>query len=187
MKSFFGKKVYFMKKIKVRDIVLTALFVAIGVLLPIAFHTGNLLAKAFLPMHIPVILCGLICGPFLGGVAAVATTLLSSAITGMPPIYPVAVAMVFELMTYAVVAGVMLRFLKKMNLIFSLYISLICAMLLGRAVLGAVSFLLYGVLGNGYTFSAFIASAFVTALPGIIVQLVLIPWLYFFLKKLKLI
>ncbi|NCA92532.1 ECF transporter S component [bacterium] len=176
-----------MKKIKVGDIVLTALFVAIGVLLPIAFHTINMFGIIFLPMHIPVILCGFICGPLLGGVAAIIIPLLSSAITGMPVIYPVAVVMVFELVTYAVVSGTMLRALKKINLIFALYLSLFCAMLLGRAVLGAVSFLLYGVLGNGYTFSGFIMSAFVTALPGIIIQLVIIPWLYFFLKKAKLI
>lgn len=176
-----------MKKIKVKDMVLTALFIALGVILPIIFHAADLLAKIFLPMHIPVILCGFICGPLLGAVAAIATPLLSSAITGMPVIYPVGVAMVFELLTYAVVAGVMLRALKKTNIILALYISLITAMILGRIVLGGVSFLLYGVLGKGYTFAMFISSAFVTALPGIIIQLVLIPWIYIFLKKAKLI
>jgi len=176
-----------MKKIRVKDLVLTSLFVAIGVLLPIVFHSINILGIVFLPMHIPVILCGFICGPLLGGVAAIITPLLSSVITGMPVIYPVAVAMVFELTSYAVVAGVLFRLLKKLKLILALYISLVSAMLLGRAVLGAVSYILYGVLGNGYTFTAFITSAFITAWPGIIIQLVIIPWLYFFLKKAKLI
>ena len=105
----------------------------------------------------------------------------------MPVIYPVAVAMIFELTTYAVVAGVMFRLLKKLKLILALYVSLVSAMLFGRAVLGAVSYILYGVLGDGYTFTAFITSAFITAWPGIIIQLVIIPWLYFFLKKAKLI
>jgi niacin transporter len=176
-----------MKRIRLTYLVLTALFVAIGVLLPIAFHSINMFGAIFLPMHIPVILCGLICGPLLGVVAAIMTPLLSSVITGMPVIYPVAVAMIFELATYAVVAGVMFRLLKKLNIILALYISLVCAMLLGRGVLGVVSYILYGVLGNGYTFSAFIASAFITAWPGIIIQLVIIPWLYIFLKKAKLI
>ncbi|NCA66720.1 MAG: ECF transporter S component [Clostridia bacterium] len=178
-----------MKKIKVRDMTITAMFIALGVIFPYIFHTAQISGQMFLPMHIPVLLCGIICGPFLGGICAIATVPLCSVLTGMPPIYPMGTIMIFELVAYAVSAGILFRLIKKLkiNLIASLYITLIASMLIGRGVYGLVAYIVYGVIGNGYAFKAFITSAFVTGLPGIAIQLALIPWLYILLKKAKLI
>ena len=177
-----------MKKITTKNIALSAIFIAIGIVLPIFFHSVNILAKMFLPMHIPVILCAMICGPFLGCICAIATVLLSSSFTGMPVIYPMAIIMCFELATYALISGNLYNLLiKKFNIIFSSYIALIIAMISGRIVLGVASLLLIGILGNGYTFQAFLSGAFITAFPGIIIQLVLIPWILFLFDKTNLI
>lgn len=176
-----------MKKIKVRDMTITAMFIALGVILPYIFHTVEISGRIFLPIHIPVILCGLICGPFLGSICAIAVVPLCFALTGLPILYPVGLIMILELIAYAVTVSIIFRVLKKFNLIFSLYVALISAMIIGRGVLGLSSYIIYGVVGDGYAFSAFISAAFVTAFPGIIIQLILIPWLYILLKKAKLI
>ena len=172
-------------KFKTRDLTITAMFTAIGILIPYIFHSIQLSGQIFLPMHIPVILCAMLCGPFLGSICAIFVVILSSFITGMPPLYPVATIMVFELVAYALVAGIIFKLLeKKANIIFASYISLTIAMVVGRIVLGLASVVFIGLLGNGYTLKAFITAAFVTALPGIIIQLILILFFIFFIKKL---
>jgi len=169
---------------KVRDITITAMFTALGVIVPIIFHSVEMFGRIFLPMHITVILAAMLTGPYFGGICAVLTVLISSFVTGMPPIYPTGLIMVFELAAYALVSGFTLRLLhNKTKIIINLYISLISAMILGRIVLGVFSVIFIGMLGNGYSLAAFISSAFVTALPGIIIQLVIIPWLIFFIRK----
>lgn len=177
-----------MKKIKVRDMTLTAMFLALGILIPMLFHSLQWSGMMFLPMHIPIILCAMICGPFLGSICAVFAVFLSSFMTGMPPLYPMAVTMSFELVAYAIVSASTFKLLsKKLNIVLSAYIALIFAMLVGRLVLGVASVFFIGMLGNGYSLKAFVAGAFVTALPGIIIQLALIPWILYSLKKMRLI
>lgn len=165
-----------MKKSTTYQLILAALFVALGVLLPVLFHPLGLSGQVFLPMHIPVLLCGLIVGWKFGALAGLIVPFLSSVITGMPPIYPVAVSMALELAAYGLVSGLLS---KKFNVV----ISLVGAMLAGRAVMGIANYFLMSAPGGGYTFAAFISGAFVTALPGIIVQLVLIPLIVIVLKK----
>lgn len=173
-----------MKQLKVKDITLTAMFITLGFIIPIIFHTSYMFGRIFLPMHITVILCAMICGPLLGSICAFCTVILSTALTGLPPIYPVATIMIFELITYSIVSGYAIKILhKKYNLIIVSYISLIVAMICGRAVLGLFSVILIGMLGNGYSLQAFMMSAFITALPGIIIQLVIIPWIIVFLNR----
>ena len=103
--------------------------------------------------------------------------MISSFVTGMPPLYPVAVSMALELATYGAVFG---RQSRKSNNIFA---SLISAMLSGRAVLGIANVILLSLSGKAYTWSMFISGAFITALPGIIIQLILIPLIYKTLEK----
>ena len=100
-------------KFKTRDLTITAMFTAIGILIPYIFHSIQLSGQIFLPMHIPVILCAMLCGPFLGSICAIFVVILSSFITGMPPLYPVATIMVFELVAYALVAGIIFKLLEK--------------------------------------------------------------------------
>lgn len=167
-----------MEKSSTLKLVLAGLFTAIGLALPVAFHAMSLSGSIFLPMHIPVLLCGLVCGWKYGLVTGIAIPLLSSVLTGMPPVYPVAIAMAFELATYGAVIGLLSR---KMNTI----LALIIAMLSGRAVLGIANVALLGLSGKSYAWSAFIAGAFVTALPGIIMQLILVPVIFAILQKNK--
>lgn len=163
----------FMKK-TTKNMTLSAMFLAIGIVLP--FLTGQIpqIGSMLLPMHIPVMLCGLICGWQYGAVVGFILPLLRSALFGAPVMFPSATAMAFELMTYGLVAGLMYG-LSRWQCIVALYRSLIVAMIAGRAVWGVVQVIQLGFTGSEFTWAAFMSGAFLNAIPGIIVQLVLIP------------
>ena len=163
-----------MKNPNLKNLTLAALFLALGLLLP--FVTGQIpqIGNMLLPMHLPVFLCGLICGWQYGGLVGFVLPLLRSAMFGMPPIFPTATAMAFELMTYGLVAG-LLYSLSKWQCIRALYRCLVIAMLAGRVVWGVVQIIQLGVTGGGFTWQMFMAGAFLNAVPGIVVQLILIP------------
>jgi biotin transporter BioY len=167
-----------MKKTTTLHLVLAAMFTAIGILLPIAFHPIGLAGQVFLPMHIPVLLCGFILGKEYGALVGIIVPFLSSAFTGMPPLYPVAVSMALELAAYGFFAGLLYK-----NFKLNVFISLIGAMIAGRVVMGIANVILLGIAGNSYSFSGFIAGAFVTAWPGIVTQLILLPIILLGLKK----
>lgn len=166
-------------KNNVKQLVFSAVCVAIGVILPSIFHMVGWSGSIFLPMHIPVLLCGLICGWRYGGLCGLIVPLLCSVFTGMPPLFPIGAAMMFELCAYGVISGLLY---KKFNV----YISLIGAMIGGRIINGIATAIFMGMLGNPYGISAFISGAFVTALPGIIIQIVLIPVIIIALTRAKL-
>lgn len=159
---------------KLKNIVLTAMFLAIGLVLP--FLTGQIkeIGNMLLPMHIPVFLCGLICSWKYGLVLGFILPLMRSAIFHMPVMYPNAVAMAFELATYGFVAGYLYG-KSKYKCTKALYRSILSAMVAGRVVWGIAEVVILGIGGKAFTFSAFIAGAFAKAVPGIIIQLVLIP------------
>ena len=127
-----------------------------------------------LPMHLPVFLCGLICGWKWGLGVGFVTPLLRSAMFGMPIMYPVAIAMAFELATYAVVAGALYAH-SKWQCVRALYRCLITAMIAGRVVWGLVEMILLGVGPDGFTWQMFVGGAFLNCIPGIIVQLIAVP------------
>jgi thiamine transporter ThiT len=162
----------------VRDLILTAFFIAMGIILPIAFHYFGGTGPVFLPMHIPVLLCGFVCGYKYGLIAGIVTPLLSSILTGMPPIFPIGTAMVCELATYGLLCGLLYRSFKK-----NIYLSLIVSMLGGRVVSGIANMIFFGIASKPYTLSVFLTSAFVTAIPGIIIQIILIPVMIIALEK----
>lgn len=170
-----------MKKLPVKNLVLTALCLALGILLPIVFHAIGA-GSALLPMHIPVLLCGLLCGWQYGGLCGFLTPMLSSLLTGMPPAFPTAPAMMLELCAYGVLAGLLYRKFAA-----NLYLSLVGAMLGGRIVSGLANALLMGIAGRPYGLSAFLTAAFVTGLPGIIIQIAVIPFLIIILQKARLV
>lgn len=163
-----------MKNQALKNLTLSAMFIAIGIVLP--FLTGQIpqIGSMLLPMHIPVLLCGLICGWKYGLGVGFILPLLRSLIFGMPPLFPIAIAMAFELAAYGFIIG-FLYGRSKWQCIIALYRSLIIAMLAGRAVWGVVMVLLLGFGENSFTWQAFMAGAFVNAVPGIILQLILIP------------
>ncbi len=167
-------------------LVLCAMFLAMGLVLP--FFTGQIkqIGNMLLPMHIPVFICGLLCGWKYGLAVGLITPLMRSALFHMPVMFPNAVAMAFELATYGFVIGIMYSLLKKKHIL-NIYICLISAMLAGRIVWGIVECLILGIGNNGFTLSAFIAGAFLNSIPGIIVQLILIPLIMVSLKRTKVI
>lgn len=158
-----------MKK-NAKELVWASLFLAIGIIIPYIFHATGLPGQILLPMHIPVLLCGVILGKKYGIILGILVPFLNSMLLGMPPIYPTAIAMAFELATYGLITGFLYKD-KKCNI----FISLISAMLVGRVVSGIINFVLLTVGGSGFVFAAFITSTFIKAIPGVIIQLILIP------------
>ena len=171
-----------MKMSPVKKIVLTALFTALCVVLPMAFHSIPNAGSIFLPMHIPVLLCGLVCGWAYGGLCGLVGPLLSSVLTSMPPV-AVLPGMMVECCVYGLVTGLMLRYVRTGKTTLDLYLSLVAAMLLGRVLSGIAKALIFT---PGMSLAAWAAASFVTAIPGIIIQLVLIPLLVLALTKAKL-
>jgi len=170
-------------KNKLLKMIYSAIFLALAYVLP--FATGQIpeIGSMLCPMHIPVLLCGFICGWQWGLVVGFVAPLLRSFTLGMPPIFPTAVCMAFELATYGLVAGLMHKLLPRKKPY--IYCSLITAMVVGRLVWGASMFVCLGVSGGAFTLTAFISGAILNAIPGIIVQIVLIPLLVMLLDNPK--
>lgn len=158
----------------VKNLTLSAMFMAIGMVLPILTGQIQQIGNMLLPMHLPVFLCGLICGWQYGAAVGFALPLFRSVTFGMPPLFPTATAMAFELATYGLVAG-LLYGRSRWQCVIALYRSLIAAMFAGRIVWGAVQIVLLGLSGSSFTWQMFMAGALLNAIPGIIVQLILIP------------
>lgn len=168
-------------RIDIRMLTISAICLALCLVLP--FLTGQIqqIGSALSPMHIPVLLCGFFCGPLYAGAVGVIAPILRFALFGMPQLFPTGAAMCFELMTYGAVASVLYRRLPRKNS--SIYMALIAAMLCGRVVWGAAMVVLTGLAGSSFTWAAFMAGAFTNAIPGIIVHIVLIPVIVMALKK----
>ncbi len=164
-----------------KKLVFAAVCLALCMVLP--FLTGQIpqIGKALSPMHIPVLLCGFIAGPWYAAAVGVIAPLLRFAMFGMPQIFPTGLAMCFELAAYGAISGYMYSLLPKKP--WGVYASLITAMLGGRIVWGAVSaFILLGT-DSPFTWAAFIAGAFTNAVPGIILHIALVPVIVIALEK----
>ena len=163
--------------------VLAAAFLALTYVIP--FLTGQIpeIGSMLCPLHIPVLLCGFICGWPWGLAVGFIAPLFRSFTLGMPPLFPTAVCMAFELAAYGVVTGLMHKFLPRKKPY--IYASLLTAMVIGRIVWGAAMFVCMGIKGGSFTFSAFLAGAVTNAIPGIIIQIVLIPVLVMVLDNPK--
>ena len=157
----------------IKKLTLSALCTALCVVLPIAFHAIPNAGSIMLPMHIPVLLCGLVCGWQPGLLCGILGPILSSAITGMP-MAAILPGMVVELAVYGCVSGLMMQFVRTGRLYLDLYISLPVAMLAGRVCSGIAKALIFA---PGTSFAAWATASFVTALPGIVIQLVILPTL----------
>lgn len=172
------------KQNKSFNLALAAIFLALAYVMP--FLTGQIpqIGSTLCPMHIPVIICGFVCGAPWGVVVGFIAPLLRSFTLGMPLLFPTAFAMAFELAAYGLVTGIMYRVLPKKK--GYIYCSLFVAMVAGRLVWGIVQFICMGLDASEFGFSAFWAGAVTNALPGIILQFVLIPVLIMLLEKAKL-
>ena len=166
----------------VKKLVFAAMCLALCLVLPFLTMQIPEIGSALLPMHIPVLLCGFICGPWYGLLVGIVAPLLRHVIFGMPPLLT-AIGMTFELAAYGLVCGLLYKALPKKNS--SIYISLIAAMLIGRVIWGLAMVAIMGLTNGAFTWAAFVGGAFLNAIPGIIIQIVLIPVLVMVLDNPK--
>ena len=171
------------KMTSVKRICICAACIALCVVLPMAFHAFPNGGSVFLPMHIPVLLCGMICGWPFGLVCGLMGPALSSLLTGMPPAAMLA-PMMIECGVYGAASGLLLHFVRTGKTYPDLCISLVAAMLLGRVVAGIAKALIFT---PGLSLAAWATASFVTGLPGIAIQLFLIPILIHTLSRARLI
>lgn len=171
-----------MKLTPVKKMVITAVFSALCVVLPMIFHAFPNGGNIFLPMHIPVLLCGLICSWPYGFVCGIIGPLLSSLLTGMPPAAFLPIMMV-ECAVYGCTAGAMMRLIFTKKVIADLYISMGTAMVLGRVIAGFAKAYIFT---PGISPFAWVTTSLVQGIPGICIQLVLIPLLVASLMRAKL-
>lgn len=168
----------------VKKLAVTAMLFAVGMVLPFFIGQIPAIGKLLLPMHIPVLLCGFIVGWQYGALIGFLLPIVRGLVFGMPPLYPNAVAMAFEMAAYGFVSGYLYSH-ARWQCTKMLYISLVTAMLAGRIVWAFAEVILLGIGGNTFTWEMFAAGAFLNAIPGIIVQLVLIPLIMVALRRAK--
>ena len=170
-----------MNSTRLRKLTYSALYMAIALILP--FVTGQIpeIGAMLCPMHIPALLCGFMCGWPWGVAVGFISPLLRSVMFGMPAMFPAAIAMVFELAVYGGMAGLLYSRLPRKK--WMIYAALLISMIAGRVVWGAVQALLAGLSGNSFTWTLFLTGAVINAIPGIIMQLALIPVLVVTMDK----
>lgn len=171
-----------MKLSHIKRLTIAALCSALCVVLPMAFHVIPNAGSVMLPMHIPVLLCGIMCGWPFGLICGVLGPILSSLATGMPPAAMVP-AMALECAAYGCVGGLMMRFVRTKSTVADLYISLLTAMLIGRVIYG---FAKSWIFSPGTAPFAWVTTSLIAGIPGIAIQLVLIPILVLALMRAKL-
>lgn len=169
------------KGFSIRKLVYAAICLALCMVLP--FLTGQMqqIGNALCPMHIPVLLCGFLCGGYYAAAVGAIAPLLRFALFGMPPIFPIGTAMCFELLTYGLLAGILYQKFPKKTI--NIYAALLSAMLGGRIVWGIVRFVMALLFHVEFSFSMFVAGAFITAIPGILCHIVLIPIIVMALER----
>ena len=165
-----------------RKLTYSAFFLALALVLP--FLTGQVpeIGSMLCPMHIPTLLCGFICGWPWGLAVGFVAPLLRSVIFGMPMMVP-AIAMAFEMAVYGAMAGLLYRALPKKK--WMIYVTLLCSMILGRLAWGCVQMVITGVQNTDFSLAIFFAGAVTNAIPGIILQIILIPVIVMALEKAK--
>ena len=166
-----------------KKLTLAAMFLAIGQVLP--FITGQIpqIGIMLSPMHFPIFLCAFFCGPFYALIVGFICPLLRSILFNMPVMFPNAIGMAFELAAYGLITGTIYRLFKNKNLV-SIYTSLIAGMIGGRIVWGIAQTILMSISGgDAFTLNAFITKGFISAIPGIIAQLILIPIIVYNLRN----
>lgn len=168
----------------VKQSIITAVCIALCVVLPMAFHSIPQAGMIYCHMHIPVLICGIICVPQYAIICGIAGALLSSVLTGMPPAATLP-SMLVELTCYALISSLLMKFVHTKKSVADLYISLIGALLIGRVIAGVVKALIFA--RGEITITAWATSYFVTCLPGIIMQIILVPVIYASLVKANLI
>ena len=167
----------------VKKLVFTAVCAALCLVLPMALHAIPNAGTVFLPMHIPVLLCGLICGWPYGLVCGLIGPALSGILTGMPPAAMLP-SMMVECAAYGCVTGLMMRFVRTGRPYADLYLSMAAAMVLGRVISGLAKSLIFS---PGTAPFAWVTTSLIAGIPGICIQLILMPTVIFALTRARLI
>lgn len=172
-----------MRKTDTRKLVLSGVFLALGIVLPFLTMQLPSVGNMLLPMHLPVLLCGFICGAPYGLLVGFVTPLLRSVLFGMPKLVPMAAAMSLELAAYGGLAGLCYGLLAGRKEMQRVYISLLLSMTGGRLVWAVAAKLFYTMVGMDFTVEVFLAGALFNAVPGIVIQLILIPVILLAVRK----
>lgn len=170
-----------MKILNTRKTIISAFFLGLGLVLPFFTMQIPAVGNMLLPMHIPVLLCGFICRSPYGAIIGLILPLLRSVLFGAPPMMPIAVAMSVELMFYGLFSGLLYKRFGESKL--GVYYALIPTMIIGRIAWGVAEIILFTALGNSFTWMIFVTQGFVNAVPGIVLQLFLIPVVVTSVKK----
>lgn len=155
---------------KINEMIKCSALIGIGVLMPIILHLFGAAGPVFLPMHIPVIVGGFVLSAPYAAIVAIVTPIVSSLLTGMPPVYPILPIMVIELTCYAIVVNVAYNKLK-----ISAPLSLLMSLILGRIGAGVMVAVLVLTMELNLDPIMFVKSAIITGIPGLIVQVIVIP------------
>lgn len=172
-----------MKK-TVKNLTLSAMFLALCMILPVITGGVPQIGNAISPMHIPVLICGFVCGWQYGAAVGFIAPLMRSLLFSMPPMYPIAVSMAFELAAYGILCDLLYKAFPKKNVY--IYPALIISMLGGRAVWGIARYIMAGLSGSEFSMAMFVAGAFTQAVPAIICHILLVPPVVMAFKKTKL-
>ena len=162
-------------------LVLSAMFLAMAMVFPLITGQISELGNAFLPMHIPILLCGFFCGPIYGVTLGALAPYLRFILFGAPTLMPIGIAMSFELATYGLMAGLLYKHLRKNT--FNTYLTLLISMISGRIIWGIARIVLYDLGKVPFGWEAFLSGALLMAIPGIVIQIALIPPLVILLRK----
>lgn len=179
----YRKGTHMKKSTNLKKLVCSALFLALTLLLPLVFCQIKAMGIAFSPMHLPVLMCGFICGWPWGLAVGLIAPMLRFSMFHMPELLT-ALTMTFELAGYGFAAGLLYKLLpKKFGF---LYVNLIISMILGRLISAVASMVICGLRGVPFGFITVLAGSFVSSLPGIACQIILIPPIVLALKKARL-
>lgn len=154
-----------------KKIVYCGVFIALGIIIPQIFHFigGPALGGVFLPMHFPVLAAGLLGGPLVGLFTGILSPLLSSGITGMPPV-PRLWFMILELGAYGMIAGFLYYKMRK-----NLMLSLIISMIAGRILYGAAFIILINFFGVDLPAGLGVTASLAKGIPGMVLQVIILP------------
>jgi len=172
----------------VKNLTSSAVCLLLCMILPLLTGQIPQIGLALPSRHIPVLTFGFVAGPAYAMIVGLVAPLLRMLIFGMPMPF-MAITMCFELAVYGLVSGVLYKVFPK-KVVF-IYVSLIAAMLVGRVIWGLAamqlaSIAIFPALPMGWVqfgWSEFISAAFITAVPGIIAHIVLIPIIVLALQK----
>ncbi len=157
-----------------KNLIRAGLFMAMGFVLPMLTGQLPVVGQMLLPMHIPVFFCAFFCGPLYALGVGLILPLIRSLIFGVPVLYPVAIAVALEMAIYGGVAGFIYARIKK-NSLCAVYCSMLPAMLLGRVVRCLSQAILMELQANAFVMRTFITGVFLYSLPGIALQLLIVP------------